>query len=289
MDAARSVLASDANIRVGELIAQREPTVADRCPGEHRRCLRAAPRTCPALPAARGGAGCSEAVHWTHGMGLVDKFVFEDRGARGCSDSDYEFAITTCCERVGVVDEELGDFYWSSDTPSRSITILEGSNCPFCDASTWKYRHIEDLVHVPEHWRWACEGRPRPGRRIVRSLAEHVAELLEFCRRVASPIPAFDAVLFLDKTDPRSRDEEAPIAEPGTLQAAADFRPIFDRLLVSGYSSLSLSAYGIFRGNMIVVVEPSAEQGAVPPGLTTVNYSGPARRRDGTPNWELAR
>jgi hypothetical protein len=220
-------------------------------------------------------------------MGLVDKFVFEDRGAHGCSNSDYDFAITTCCERVGVVDEELSDFYWSSDTPSRSVTTLAESNCPFCGASTWDYRHIDDLNHVPEHWRWACEGQQRPGRRIVLPLADHVAELLEFCRRVASPVPPFEAAVFLNTADPRVRYQDGWIAEAGALQDAADFRSVFDQLLVAGYSWLNLSAYGIFRGNLIVGVELPREQIGVPPGLTSVNYSAPARKPDGTVGWEF--
>jgi hypothetical protein len=220
-------------------------------------------------------------------MGLVDKFVFEDRGAHGCSNSDYEFAITTCCERVGVVDDELGDFYWSSDTPSRSITILAESDYPFCGASDWNYRQIDDLNHVPEHWRWACEDRPRPGRRIVRPLPEHVAELLEYCRRVASPIPPFDAILFLNTADRRARHENGWIAEVAALQPVADFKPVFDQLLVAGYTWLKLSAHGIFRGSLVIGLELPPERAGVPPGLTSVNYSGPASRPDGTPSWDL--
>lgn len=197
-------------------------------------------------------------------MGLVDKTVFEDRGARGCSDSDYDFAITTCCERVGVVDEELCEFYWSSDTPSRSITLLPGTDCPFCGASNWSYRKIDDLNHVPEHWRWACDGRTRPGRRIVRPLADHVAELLEFCRRTAHPVPEFDAILFLNTADPRVRYDAGWIAESGALQSVADLTPAFDRLLVAGYSWLNLSAYGLFRGNLVIGLELPPEQTGCP-------------------------
>src|SRR5687768_8414183 len=95
-------------------------------------------------------------------MGLVDKFAIEKRGAHGCSNSDcapaaaaYDFAMTTCCERVGVIDDELSELYWSSETPSRSISLLQEPPCPFCDASAWTLRHINSLDHVPEHWRWA--------------------------------------------------------------------------------------------------------------------------------------
>jgi len=220
-------------------------------------------------------------------MGLVDKVAFEERGAHGCSDSDYDFAITTCCERVGIVDEELSDFYWSSDTPSRSISTLADSTCPFCSASDWDYRRIDDLDHVPEHWRWACGGRARPGRRMVRPLAEHVAELLEFCRRVAHPIPAFDAILCLDTSDTRVRYQGGWIADASALQTVAAFGPVFDRLLVAGYSWINLSAYGIFRGNLVIGIELPSERAGVSPGLTSVNYSGPKRDADGATTWEL--
>lgn len=220
-------------------------------------------------------------------MGLVDKCVFEERGAHGCSNSDYDFAITTCCERVGVVDEELSDFYWSSDTPSRSIGICAESACPFCDASNWSYRLIDDLSHVPEHWRWAGEGQPRPGRRIIRPLAEHVAELLAFCQRVAAPIPPFEGMLFLNTVDPRVRYQNGWISELAALSAIAEFGPVFDRLLVAGYAWLNLSSYGIFRDKLIIGLELPAAPVGVPPGLTCVNYSGPTRQPDGSVSWDF--
>lgn len=40
-------------------------------------------------------------------MSLVDKVVFERRGAKGCSDSEYVFSMTTCCERVGIIDPAM--------------------------------------------------------------------------------------------------------------------------------------------------------------------------------------
>jgi hypothetical protein len=118
-------------------------------------------------------------------------------------------------------------------------------------------------------------------------LPDHVAELLEYCRRVASPIPPFDAVLFLNTADRRARHENGWIAEVAALQSVADFKPVFDQLLVAGYSWLKLSAYGIFRGSLVIGVELPPEQVGVPPGLTSVNYSGPPSWPDGTANWDL--
>src|SRR4051812_21022417 len=99
-------------------------------------------------------------------MGLVDNVVFEARGAHGCSNSDYDFALTTCCERVGVVDHELDELYWDFETPTHSVSLSQSPDCPFCGSVGWSLRPIEDMAHVPEHWRWACDGQARAGRRI---------------------------------------------------------------------------------------------------------------------------
>lgn len=213
--------------------------------------------------------------------------MFESRGAHGCSNSDYTFALTTCCERVGVVDDELSDFYWSSDTPSSSLSLFDEPSCPFCGASTWSYHPIEDLEHVPEHWRWACDDQPRPGRRRVLSLAEHTRELLAFCRRVAAPVPTFDKTLFSIVTDERVRCAGACVVPRGALITAAEFAPRFDGLLVAGYAWINLSARGLFAGDLIVAVELPREPAGVAAGLTSVNYSGPPLDAAGVPRWDL--
>lgn len=220
-------------------------------------------------------------------MGLVDKIVFENRGAHGSCDSDYAFALTTCCERVGVVDDELGDFYWSAETPSKSISLLDGAPCPFCDASGWELRTIDSLAQVPEHWRWACDSWPRPGSRRVLPLADHLRELFAFCERVASPLPVWNAVSLLDTKDPGVHYDRGWVVEQRALATVAQFSSRWDALLVAGYSWVNLSAYGIFRNVLIVGVEFPSERVGVPPGLTSVNYSGPARDAAGSPIWTL--
>jgi hypothetical protein len=220
-------------------------------------------------------------------MGLVDKFVFESRGAHGCSNSDYTFAITTCCERVGVIDDELDDFYWSFETPSKSISLLNDSPCPFCDASDWNPRRLDRLDQVPEHWRWACDNQPRPGSRRVLPLAEHIRELVAFCRRVASPLPVWDEVLVLDTSDRRVRYDRGWIIASDVLITVAEFAPRFETLLLAGYSWVNLSAYGIFENDLVVGVELPRESVGVPAGLTPVNYSGPPRGTEGAPSWGL--
>lgn len=46
-----------------------------------------------------------------------------------------------------------------------------------------------------------------------------------------------------------------------------------------------LSAYGVFRGDLVLGVELPRAATGTPAGLISVNYSGPALRPDGTPNW----
>lgn len=220
-------------------------------------------------------------------MGLIDKFIFEKRGASGCSNSVYTFAMTTCCERVGVIDDGLSDFYWCAETPSRSIRLLDESTCPFCDASDWNLRHIDNIDHVPEHWRWACDNLPRPGSRRLLPLAEHIRELLALCRRVASPIPTWNATLLLNTADARVRYDRGWVVASDALVTVAEFTPHFEKLLLSGYSWINLSAYGIFRNDLIVGVESPCEALGVAAGLTSVNYSGPSFNVDGTPSWDL--
>jgi hypothetical protein len=220
-------------------------------------------------------------------MTLVDRFTFEGRGAHGTSDSDYGFAMTTCCERVGILDRELDDFYWSYETPSRSVSLLEDPPCPFCGASSWGLHHLQHMDQVPDHWRWACSSEPRPGSRRVLPLSEHVKELLAFCRRVASPLPDFDRTLFLITTDPRVRREDGWIIERSAFRTASEFSPEFDRLLVSGYSSMGLSAFGVFDGALIIGVDVPRETEGVAAGRTVVNYSGPPLGPDRVPTWNV--
>ena len=195
--------------------------------------------------------------------------------------------MTTCCERVGVIDDELSDFYWSAETPSKSVSLFNESACPFCDASDWNLRHIDSIDHVPEHWRWACDNWPRPGSRRVLPLAEHIRELVAFCQRVASPLPTWDRVLLLDTSDPRVRYDRGWIVASNALVTAAGFAPRFETLLLAGYSWVNLSAYGIFENDLVVGIELPRESVGVPAGLTSVNYSGPSLNADGTPTWAL--
>lgn len=97
-------------------------------------------------------------------MFTLDKYVFEKKGARGCSNSDYRLAILTCCDRQVVEDKELSDLYVDPTDLSKKISLLvtrgeAPQSCPLCRAADWDLIPVDDLASISEEWRWAC---PRP-------------------------------------------------------------------------------------------------------------------------------
>jgi hypothetical protein len=95
----------------------------------------------------------------------VDEAAFARRGAHGVAGSRYRFAMTACRERVGVIDDELDDFYFDAEKASRSVSLLGDAECSFCEATTSSLHRLDELEQVPERRRWACDGKPRPGSR----------------------------------------------------------------------------------------------------------------------------
>jgi hypothetical protein len=93
--------------------------------------------------------------------------------------------------------------------------------------------------------------------------------------------------MFLDTEDPRVEYDGGWLIEDDALMTLPEFAPRFDRLLIEGYPWINLSAYGIRQGALVVGVERPREAGGVQAGQTIVNYSGPARGPQHTPNWEL--
>ena len=94
------------------------------------------------------------------GMLTVDKYLFEKRGATGCSNSAYRVQLVTCCGRPVVEDDELSDLYFDATDLSRKISLLQPSApCPLCGAAGWSLVAVEDFADLPAEWRWAC---PQP-------------------------------------------------------------------------------------------------------------------------------
>jgi hypothetical protein len=91
-------------------------------------------------------------------MYLIDKSIFESRSKLGCSNSDYRLCRTLCCNRCGVEDDELLDFYFDPSDLSRQVSVYyEEPACPFCGAKPWDYVEITDPAEVPAEWHWAVK------------------------------------------------------------------------------------------------------------------------------------
>lgn len=218
-------------------------------------------------------------------MGLISKVVFEGRGAKGVSDSSYAFTMTRCCERVGVIDDELEDFYWNADTPSQSVSLFEDSGCPYCGTSPWSLHRIDDISQVPEHWRWACDEGPRPGSRRIRPLREHVEELLRYCERSNGGVPTFHERLYFEAGVPQANPNGQWVLRRNALKNTTEFSLRFDVLLSSGYDSIHLFACGVAEDTLLIGVEVPTSSTGASVGLTRVTYSGPKPTAAGTLDW----
>lgn len=132
---------------------------------------------------------------------------------------------------------------------------------------------------------------PAVGDPALSTLDSHVERLLAFCVRVGAPPPPWRACLVLETRHPRVKYQSGPVhgwALPAeALCPVSRFEERFRSLLTAGYSWINLSAYGLFRGDLIIGVELPNEPGGVPPGRTSVNYSGPALDPTGKPSWAL--
>jgi hypothetical protein len=94
-------------------------------------------------------------------MGNIDNVTFERRGARGCSNSDYNLCRTTCCDSWGVEDNELSDLYLNGADTSKVISLLVAPGqhivCPYCGSERWALRPVTSDEAVPHEWRWALD------------------------------------------------------------------------------------------------------------------------------------
>ena len=71
-----------------------------------------------------------------------------------------------------------------------------------------------------------------------------------------------------------------------SLVAPEDYEQQFHSLLQAGYSWINLSLYGVHGDSLIVGIELPSEPSKVPPGETSINFSGPAIR-NGKVDWQL--
>ncbi|MCM0082215.1 hypothetical protein L4X63_11500 [Geomonas sp. Red32] len=96
-------------------------------------------------------------------MGTIDKHIFEQAGARGCSNSDYNLAITTCCKSYIVEDDELNDVYFDPKDVSKVLDLTSLEKCPICSKDDWDYNIFDEWPRDETPWSWAYH----PNRSIV--------------------------------------------------------------------------------------------------------------------------
>jgi hypothetical protein len=93
-------------------------------------------------------------------VGRIDKAVFERRGARGCSNSDYDFLRTSCCSAWCVEDSELSDLYIDPNDLTDVLSLLGAPGekwvvCPLCGSETYDLLPVDPAEVVPDEWQWA--------------------------------------------------------------------------------------------------------------------------------------
>lgn len=89
----------------------------------------------------------------------IDKYRFESRGGRGCSNSDYGLRRTTCCGAYGVEDSELHDFYFDPADLTRVVPLYGTHPCPLCGIANWDFADVTGEANA-QPWSWAI--RPHP-------------------------------------------------------------------------------------------------------------------------------
>ena len=104
-------------------------------------------------------------------MGTVDHYKFEKRGARGCSNSGYDFCRLSCCDAWCVEDDELQELYFDATDLKKVVSMIDGAvPCPVCGAREWSVLSIDDPNkwavltvdspgETPPPWRWALHDR----------------------------------------------------------------------------------------------------------------------------------
>ena len=119
----------------------------------------------------------------------------------------------------------------------------------------------------------------------------HISRLLKWLEKI-HPLPTWHRQLILDTHHPDVRYEAVDggvwCIKGTTLKSVADYAERFEALLHRGYSWVNLSVYGLWRGDLVFGIELPQEPVGVPPGYTSVNYSGPSvdvTTRE--PNWGL--
>ena len=108
---------------------------------------------------------------------------------------------------------------------------------------------------------------------------------------VVLPTPAFKNARtggfngFAGAWFPTQRGEHMP-DEHESLVTPESYEQQFHTLVQAGYNWTNLSLHEVHEDSLVVGIEFSSESSKVPPGKTSINFSGPAIR-NGKVDWQL--
>jgi len=118
---------------------------------------------------------------------------------------------------------------------------------------------------------------------------KHQISLLIASVEKTKKFPAWEHIRILDTAQPdvfwKPEISGWQVTEE-SLVSPEDYEEQFHALLQAGYSWINLSLYGVYEGNLVVGIELPSEPSKVPPGKTSINFSGPAIR-NGKIDWQL--
>ena len=121
------------------------------------------------------------------------------------------------------------------------------------------------------------------------SVLKHQISLLIGWMEQRRKIPAWKRIRILDTTHPdvcwKPEISGWQVTE-GSLVSPEDYEQQFHTLVHAGYSWINLSLYGVHDDSLVVGIELPSEPSKVPPGKTSINFSGPAIR-NGKIDWQL--
>ena len=122
----------------------------------------------------------------------------------------------------------------------------------------------------------------------MRALKHQISLLIDWMEQTEK-CPVWERIRILDTTRPDVRWKPEILGWQVTRESlvpSEDYELQFRTLVKAGYRWMNLSLYGVYEDSLVVGIELPGEPGKVPPGKTTINFSGPAIR-NGKTDWQL--
>ena len=113
---------------------------------------------------------------------------------------------------------------------------------------------------------------------------KNLNQLISFFPQWGNWLP-WSQVLFVEvQTFAAGKVPEIP---QSALISSQDYAKRFDELLESGYHWINMNALGIWKDNLIIVIELPSYKSNIPKEKVSVNFSGPVII-DEKPQWDLS-